>query len=416
MGGGYSTQANAVVLDAAGNAYITGLTQGFATGATHGAYQTKLVDTCSVPLSIGPSPPYAGTGDAFVLKLDGSFTTAGFLTYLGGGCSDVGNNIALDPAGNIWLSGTTASPDFPLRSPFQASYLTTSRIPGFVSELSTDASQLLFSSFSEGSALALGPASVYLGGSSGALAFVSKIDPAKSPVVGIDSVTLVGAFPPPVIGPLFFGVAPGQLIQINGHNLGPVTKVSGQMDASGRLPFVLGNTVVFFDNISAPLLSVDTTSILCFVPFEVVSATTITVKSDGQVSNAVKIGVVPSAPQILNITNQDGSANAADHPAKAGSVITLYLSGLGQTNPPGADGLLNTSPLPVPLAAVTVYFPTTPAAVIPQFVGAAPGMIAGITQVNVQVPATIATSGSTNPLAISVNQTGARLYTTQQAP
>jgi uncharacterized protein (TIGR03437 family) len=325
----------------------------------------------------------------------------------------VGNNIALDPAGNIWLSGTTSSPDFPLKTPFQASYLTGSRIPGFVSELSADGSQLLFSSFSEGEALALGSASVYLGGSTGTSAFVAKIDPAKSPAIGIDSISLMGEFPPSVIGPFFTGVAPGQLIQINGHNLGPATKVSGQLDVSGRLPFVLANTVVFFDNISAPLLSADATSILCFVPFEVVSATTITVNSGGQVSNGVKIGVVSSALQVLNIVNQDGSANSADHPAKAGSVITLYLSGLGETNPPGADGLVNTSPLPVPLTAVTVYFPTTPSAIAPQFVGGAPGMIAGITQVNVQVPATIPTSGSANPLAISVNLASGRLYTTQ---
>ena len=64
------------------------------------------------------------------------------------------------------------------------------------------------------------------------------------------------------------------------------------------------------------------------------------------------------------------------------------------------------------LAAVTVYFPVTPSAITPQFVGAAPGLIAGITQVNVQVPASVPTT-TTTPIEINVNGAGASLYTSQ---
>jgi uncharacterized protein (TIGR03437 family) len=405
-------EANAAVLDASGNTYITGFTQGFATGATPGAFQTKFADTCTPTLGIGPSPPYTGTGDAFILKLDAAFSTAGFLTYLGGGCNDSGSQIALDPSGNIWIGGSTTSPDFPLKDPFQGSGLPSS-IPGFVSELKGDGSQLLFSSLSQGSALALVPGSVYLAGSTGSSAFVARIDPAKSPAISIDSVAPVVAFPPLTTLQFNGGVVPGQLIQISGRNLGPAIKATAQLDASERLPFVLAGTVVFFDNVPAPLLSVTASSIMCFVPFEVVSTTKITVSSNGQVSNAVLMGIVASAPQVLSVTNQDGSLNSADHPAKAGSVITLYVSGLGQTSPPGADGLVNASPLPVPLAAVTVYFSGTQSAVAPQFVAAAAGMIAGIIQVNVQVPASIPLPGTTSPVAISVNGAGAKLYTAQ---
>ena len=412
LGGEYSTQANSAVLDGSGNVYVTGFTQGFATGATPGAYQTKLVDTCTPTLAIGPSPPYTGTGDAFVLELDASFSTARFLTYLGGGCSDSGSQIALDPSGNIWISGLTTSPDFPLKGPFQASEIPSSPIDGFVSELSGDGSQLLFSSFSEGSALALGPGSVYLAGWTGSAASVAKIDPAKSPAINIDSIVPVVTFAPPTLNPFYGGVVPGQLIQISGSNLGPANKASAQLDASGRLPFILANTVVFFDNVPAPLLTVEASSIMCFVPFEVVSTTKITVSSNGQMSNTVLTGIVTSSPQVLSVLNQDGSVNSANHPAKAGSVIMLYVSGLGQMNPPGDDGLVNASPLPVPLAPVTVYFPTTPSAVTPQFVGAAAGLIAGITQVNAQVPASIPLSGTT-PIRISINGSTAQLYTSQ---
>ena len=127
-----------------------------------------------IPLPIGPSAPYTGTGDAFALKLDSAFSTAGFLTYLGGSCNDSGSHIALDPSGNIWISGTTTSPDFPLKSPFQGSGIPSSPIPGFVSELSGDGSQLLFSSFSEGSAHGSGPGRCMWRGWSGSSASVGE--------------------------------------------------------------------------------------------------------------------------------------------------------------------------------------------------------------------------------------------------
>jgi uncharacterized protein (TIGR03437 family) len=412
LGGGYSTQANSAVLDSAGHAFVTGFTQGFATGATSGAFQTKFVDACTPTFSIGPGALYTGTGDAFVLELDASFSTAFFMTYLGGSCNDAGRQIALDPTGNIWIAGATSSRDFPLKGPFQASGLPSSPIPGFVSELSGDGSQLLFSSFSEASALALSPAAIYLAGWTGSAASVAKIDPTQSPATSIDSILPVVAFPPSTINPSLGGVTPGELIQISGRNLGPANLASAQVDASGHLPFVLANTVVFFDNVPAPLVSVSASSILCYVPFEVVSTATVTVSSNEEVSNPVLIGILASSPQILTVVNQDGSVNSAAHPANAGSVIALYVSGLGQTNPPGDDGLVNASPLPVPLATVTVNFPVLSLGVTPQFVAAAPGMIAGITQVNVQLPATTPSSGAM-PFTIGLNAASAKLYTAQ---
>jgi uncharacterized protein (TIGR03437 family) len=84
------------------------------------------------------------------------------------------------------------------------------------------------------------------------------------------------------------------------------------------------------------------------------------------------------------VNNQDGSLNSAANPAQVGSTIVIYASGLGESRPLSVDGLVNSAPLPVPLAPVTVYLPGV--AVQPQFLAAAPGMIAGIVQVNVQLP------------------------------
>jgi uncharacterized protein (TIGR03437 family) len=403
MGGGFSTSTNSVTLDSAGSVYVTGFTQGIAPGATPGVFQSKLVDRCTPTLGIGPSPPYTGTGDAFVLKLDPAFSISQFLTYLGGSCADSGSKLAVDATGNIWVAGITQSPDFPFLNPFQAGGISL----GFISELSPDASKLLFSSLTDGSAMAIAPSgSAYVAGARGRSASIAKIDPATNPPVSINSIAPVVGFPPPSIPPFLAGVVPGQLIQISGRNLGPSAKLNAQLDVTGRLPFTLGSTVVLFDNIPAPLISVQDTSIVCFVPFEITQLTQVTVVANGQRSNAVQIGVTSSMPQILSVANQDNTMNGASNPAKAGSVITLYVTGFGQTNPPGVDGLTNAAPLPVPLASVTVFLPgiTIP----PQFVGGAPGQIAGITQINVQLPTTL--NFPSNPTSISVNGANATLY------
>jgi len=406
LGGGYTTQASAVALDSSGDPYITGSTQGFSPGATPGIYQTKIVDNCAPTISIGPGLPYTGTGDAFVLKLNPTLSAAQFLTYLGGSCNDSGASLALDSSGDIWVTGATASPDFPLKEPFG--------IGGgnFIAEFSPDASRLLFSSSNNGVNLAITSQAVFLTGGIGNLAAVTKIDPTTAPAIEIDSVTSVAVLPAPSVNPNSVAIAPGLLVQINGNNLGPTAKLNAQVDATGRLPFELGGTIVYFDNLPAALVSVSASSIVCYVPFEAASTTEVTVAANGQVSNAVAMSVSPSAPQILSVINQDGTLNSAQHPAKVGSVVTLYVSGLGETNPPSADGLTNAPPLAVPVAQVIVYLPTTSASiVIPQFSGAAPGLIAGITQINVPLAANTLVGGGT--AIIGVNSAIATLYVTQ---
>ena len=174
LGGGYLTQANAVAVDAAGNVSLTGLTVGLALGATPGAFQPKPADRCEPTINIGPGPPPYGTTDAFVLKLDPTFSTAKYLTYLGGACNDSGTGISLDTAGNAWIVGTTDSQDFPTKAPFQGQGIGA----GFVSELSADGSQLLFSSWTDGVSLALDASgAAYLAGATTGVTTVPKVVP-----------------------------------------------------------------------------------------------------------------------------------------------------------------------------------------------------------------------------------------------
>ncbi|HTR35417.1 MAG TPA: SBBP repeat-containing protein [Bryobacteraceae bacterium] len=413
VGGGYETEANALALDSAGNVLVTGSTWGITPGATRGAYQTQVDNYCAPVISIGPSfGPYNGN-DAFVLKLDSGLSTAQYLTYLGGGCSDVGNSIVLDSSGNSWVAGYTSSADFPLKSPYAGGGASSN----FVSQLSADGSQSLFSSYSDGIALAADPAGkIYVAGTSyylpgpkqtGSLATLAKLDPSDTPPVVIDSIGNSSPFPSPPgpPAPLYGGVAPGEMVQIHGRHLGPSQTVMAQLNDAGRLPLVVDATKVYFGPYLAPIISVQDSLIVCFVPFEVSGTASVTVDVDGQTSNAVRMGIPASNPQILAITNQDGTTNTADHPAPKGSVITLWVTGLGQTNPVSVDGMINVAPLPVPLAGLYVGIGNQQA--LPQFVASATGLVAGITQVNVQVP--VATY-SQNPTNVNVVTAQAPLY------
>jgi uncharacterized protein (TIGR03437 family) len=100
------------------------------------------------------------------------------------------------------------------------------------------------------------------------------------------------------------------------------------------------------------------------------------------------------------ILNQDGTPNTWDTPADHGSVVVLYGTGAGQTDPPGDDGKISGDlPLPTPRLPVTVYIDNQPAEVL--YVGAAPGLVQGVIQINVRVPDS-AQSGISIPVKFKV--------------
>ena len=87
--------------------------------------------------------------DAFVVRLSPDARTILYSTYLGGGLDDTGSSIGLDAAGNIYLTGSTQSSDFPTVNPIQAA-------PGgggdvWAARLSADGSQLDYSTYLGGS-------------------------------------------------------------------------------------------------------------------------------------------------------------------------------------------------------------------------------------------------------------------------
>ncbi len=140
LGGNNSDGAFAIGIDSSGNAYVTGATASSNFPTTSGAFQTTLGSI--------------GTFDAFVTKLNGSGTALVYSTYLGGSGGDSGQAIALDSAGNAYLTGWTYSTNFPTANPVQAT--NAGGYDAFVAKLNTTGTALVYSTYLGGNNYDLG--------------------------------------------------------------------------------------------------------------------------------------------------------------------------------------------------------------------------------------------------------------------
>lgn len=191
-------------------------------------------------------------------------------------------------------------------------------------------------------------------------------------------------------------VAPGMLITIFGSGLGPANLGPLRLISGGYVQKSLEGTRVLFDGVTSPMIYTSAGQIAAVVPYAVAgnTATSVVIEQNGITSNAVSLQLVASQPGIFTsdasgkgaakALNQDGSVNSVSNPAKAGEVVILYVTGEGAVTPTGADGKLSTAPLPKPVQSVTVKIGGQSATV--QYAGAAPGLVAGLMQVNAVVP------------------------------
>lgn len=111
LGGSAGDAAKAIAVDNSGAAYVTGFTSSNDFPATN-ASQSTLKEGCSITFPSGGKAQ--SQGDSFVAKLDLESGVLGYATYLGGTCADEGLGITVDPSGNAYVVGVTASPDFPV--------------------------------------------------------------------------------------------------------------------------------------------------------------------------------------------------------------------------------------------------------------------------------------------------------------
>jgi uncharacterized protein (TIGR03437 family) len=100
-----------------------------------------------------------------------------------------------------------------------------------------------------------------------------------------------------------------------------------------------------------------------------------------------------------SILNQDLSINSASNPAASGSIVVLWATGEGLTDPPGVDGRPAVDVFPAPLATVSVDIGGLPATV--KYSGAAPGYEPGVLQINAQMSPNVA-AGNAVPVHVTI--------------
>jgi hypothetical protein len=197
LGGSPYNIGSGVAVDGSGSAYVTGYT-----------------DSTNFPTRDPLQSNYGGGDwDAFVAKVNPLGSALVYSTYLGGRGADIGYGIAVDGAGDAYLTGSTTSDNFPTVNPFQKQR--SKLIDAFVSKLNSAGSALLYSTFLGGSGSDYGLAiavdyagnpyvagrtfstdfritpgafeTVCNGGSSCSDAFISKIDVRSSTSVALSS-------------------------------------------------------------------------------------------------------------------------------------------------------------------------------------------------------------------------------------
>jgi hypothetical protein len=143
LGGSEDDSGRGIAADGSGNAYVAGYTS-----------------STDFPTANALQPEYGGVYDAFVTKLDAAGSALVYSTYLGGSSDDFGNGIAVDASGHAYVTGYTASTNFPTRHAFQGA--NRGGLDAYVTRLNAEGSGLVYST--------------YLGGSAGDVGFGIAVD------------------------------------------------------------------------------------------------------------------------------------------------------------------------------------------------------------------------------------------------
>jgi uncharacterized protein (TIGR03437 family) len=163
------------------------------------------------------------------------------------------------------------------------------------------------------------------------------------------------------------------------------------------------------------------------VPYEVSGrpTTSVVVEYQGVQSTPLVYSVQAAVPGIYTqnlqgtgpgaILNQDGiTVNGPGTLAAKGSVVSVYMTGEGQTSPGGSTGAIAPINVPAPWKQPVLKATATIGGLSAQvqYYGSAPGEISGVMQVNVQIPANAPTGAL--PIVITLTDPATGLsYSTQ---
>jgi uncharacterized protein (TIGR03437 family) len=333
------------------------------------------------------------------------------------------DGLALDAAGNAYITGYSGSTLFPVRNSIvpcgtawlsvfapDGSILQSTYLPGAgLSQLSldglapqfaglvavsADSSVFVLDSY-DGSAgpTRSGPFPVEPASSGSSTAILFHLSPNAS--ASLAPLACMGNAATMTMGP----VAPGELVALYGSGLGPLAGVPTQATLTVPYPTQAAGVAVTFDGTPAPLLWVQDAQINLAVPWSVNGPTTkVCVTYNHVQANCLNWPVAAVSPAVFTTDgvhaaawNQDGTLNSAADPAPLGSVVSILATGLGPISPAQADGSLIGSPVgsPLPVNTLPVQLQCRGGTNCPAeiaystlYAGPAPDEIAGVSQIN----------------------------------
>ena len=411
VGGPAVDAGGGIAVDADGSAYVTGYTSADPMNSslmqpqfpvTPGAFQTVFDGSFD--------SGHGAAGIVFKLSPDGSSLV--YSSYLTGDGFDSGRDIRVTPQREAIVvgDGSFAFPTTHDAYASIASSILSASDGSFLAHLDSSGHTLKYGTYLPNYAR-------LAAGSQGVVIYAMAQTSDGSPL--IVRVDFSSEPAPPFVGGIgnaasYQGgiVAPGELITLFGIGIGPSPGVS----ASGFLGIIgtsTGGVQVLFDDLPAPVLYAASDQIIAQTPFEIAGRSTVDVKVRyaGAESNAVALEVTDALPGIFAVNgrgsgqaavlNQDGSINSAANPAARGSIVSLFLTGGGVTNPPGATGRITPVFERHVLAEPAYVGFQTPMTAQVTYAGAAPGMISGMVQINARIP-TDAPAGDAIAVLVSI--------------
>jgi len=202
-------------------------------------------------------------------------------------------------------------------------------------------------------------------------------------------------------------LAPGGLVSIYGNNMSTLSLAA----AATPLSTTLGDSCLAVNGSPVPLLYVSPQQINAQLPFSVAGNATLAIHTPGGISNNFSFTAQPTAPSVfmggvagpatglaLIVRDDNYQLVTPTNPLHPKDTVTIYLAGMGQTNPPIPAGQAAPSS-PLSWTASAPVITLGGAALSVSYAGLAPGEV-GVYQVNATVPAGVPL-GLSVPLAIS---------------
>ncbi len=243
-----------------------------------------------------------------------------------------------------------------------------------------------------------------------------------TPPVVVPVALTVNGRPTPAISAVVNGasfqpgpIAPGEIVTIRGSNLGPATLTEFRLTPSGNIDTTLDTVRVWFNETQAPILHAVEGQVTVIAPYTLAGMRNARVQIEYRsvVSEAREISVAESAPGLFMagagpagaILNEDSSYNTAQNAARPGTIIQLFGTGEGQTNPAGtAGGIVSATNPARPVLPVSVTIGGRQAEVV--YAGSVAGQIFGLLQVNARIPES--TPAGAVPVELTIGASGSQ--------